>query len=414
MNTEPVERPARNVGLGLLLAILVANGVAHSVFVIAMPIIGRQLGLADVQTGVILTVSAVVMMLAAPSWGRYSERAGRRAVVAAGILASGIFLLAVAGVVFLRQSLLLTLPLTFCLLFGLRLLQAVGVGGVMPASQAYVADATGRAARTRGMGLMGAAFGAGTILGGAAAAILGQWVAVQGLLGLGALLLLVWWGLCRRLPEIRQPVPGRIAERGALPYATLWPMLLLTFCALLIYGMLQQVIGLRLQDQFGYSSAEALRATGIAMMLTMAVMVIVQLGFLRFVDWPAARVLRWGCGLLVLALTLATLSTGYGQLLMSMVLVGGAMGLVFPGNLALLSLAVGANAQGRIAGVNGVSKGLGLALGPVSGAALHQFSVSAPFVLGIVLALVMVLLAFWGSQPEKADTLLECDGAGQI
>ncbi|WP_020405781.1 MFS transporter [Hahella ganghwensis] len=405
MSTVLTEQLPKSNSLKLLLLILIANGAAHSLFVIAFPVLGRSLGLTDIQTGLILTVSSIAMMASAPFWGARSEIAGRRSIIAIGIVVTGLFLILAAGAVYLRQNLLITASMSFFILFGLRLSQAIGVGGVMPAAQAYVADSTGPEHRARGMGKMGAAFGIGTIAGGAIAMALGQVSIVLGLSGLGVVLVFIWWLGCSRLPESREP--GEITSNLSfkLPYEQLWPMLLITFCGLLIYGTLQQVIGLRLQDEFGFSAGEALKGTGAVMMASMAAMVVTQGGLMRWLTWSPERLLVSGCLVMVIALTAATSATTYPVLLVGMILLGLGMGLVFPGNLALLSLAVDEDTQGRIAGINSVSKGIGMALGPVTGAFLHQFSVITPFVFAVLLGALMLILSAWVIKGSKlADT----------
>lgn len=311
-----------------------------------------------------------------------------------GIFATGLFLMLLAGTVILRQNLLLTVSATFVVILALRIGQAVAVGGVMPAAQAYIADSTAVAERARGMGRMGAAFAIGTIAGGGIAMALGHLAIVYGLVALGLGLLTVWaWGH-RRLAESRTPAEASRLP-SILPYGRLWPMLLITFSALLIYGALQQVLGLRLQDQFGFSLDNALRGTGGAMMASMAAMAVTQGLIIRFLRWSPERLLASGCLALFGALALAAYATTYPTLFASMVLLGFGMGLMFPGNLALISLSVDGHAQGKAAGVNSLLKGLGMGLGPLLGAFLHSQSVMTPFYTFMYLAGLMLIVGGW-------------------
>ncbi len=60
-----------------LILALMATGIGQSlVFAILAPL-GREVALSEVQITSIIAVSALVFSLAAPRWGRLSDRAGR-------------------------------------------------------------------------------------------------------------------------------------------------------------------------------------------------------------------------------------------------------------------------------------------------------------------------------------------------
>jgi len=244
----PLRRAPFRGAVAVLFAGLVANAMGHSFVLVVLPALGRQLGFGDVQTGLLLSLSALALTLSAPLWGTLCEAWGRRRVLLTGLAAAAVFPAVLAVLVDLRLSLVLSATLTFALLLGLRLPQAVVAGGVMPAAQAFVADVTSADRRAGGMGLMGAAFGIGSIAGAALAFGLGGsgvtialWV-IAGVIG--AALVLLW----RALPE-----PPRAAARPGLPVrrvvlARVWPFLGITACGLAVYSLLQQVTALRLQD----------------------------------------------------------------------------------------------------------------------------------------------------------------------
>lgn len=78
---------------------------------------------------------------------------------------------------------------------------------------------------------------------------------------------------------------------------------------------------------------------------------------------------------------------------------GLALGMALPGNLGFLSLLAGPFAQGRAAGVNAVAQGLGMAAGPVAGAALHRISPLAP-ALACAAAMALALIIASSAQPR--------------
>jgi DHA1 family tetracycline resistance protein-like MFS transporter len=97
-----------------------------------------------------------------PILGRLSDRYGRRPILFISILGSavGYFVVGYAGTLFL--------------VFAGRIISGI-TGGNISTAQAYIADVTSRENRAKGMGLFGAAFGLGFILGPAIAGILSKY-----------------------------------------------------------------------------------------------------------------------------------------------------------------------------------------------------------------------------------------------
>ncbi|MEO0444328.1 MAG: hypothetical protein AAFZ92_11425, partial [Pseudomonadota bacterium] len=80
-----------------------------------------------------------------------------------------------------------------------------------------------------------------------------------------------------------------------------------------------------------------------------------------------------------------------------------AIGMLLPGNLAALSMSVGPYTQARVAGINGIAQGIGLALGPIVSVFLHAISFSLPyFFSSIVIACLLIVLLI--SHQTQVDT----------
>ncbi|SIT15945.1 MFS transporter [Insolitispirillum peregrinum] len=389
-NAPPAGR--RALAIPALLMLLAANAVAHSFVLIVLPPLGRKMGLADLQTGMVIGLSALMLTLSGPVWGQICERWGRRPVLLSGLAVAALFPAVLAVILTAALSSALTVGMVFAVLLLARLGQAVGTGGIMPAAQAYLADSTSAGRRAAGMGLMGAAFGAGLVIGGALAWRLGSTQAVPALLAISLLIcvgLAVAW---RLLPEPpRAPVP---AEAARLRVASLWPFLLTTLCGVAVYALVQQVTALRYQDDFGLSLDESIGRSGATLMLTMAVMIVTQGVFVRRLGWQPSRLVRVGAVGGLLAMVVATVAPSIPVLMAAMAGLGAFLGLLLPGNLAALSLRAGAGAQAKVAGLNAIGQGLGMAAGPVMGAALHQLSPAAPYGMAGLLLLVICVLAF--------------------
>ncbi len=191
---SPSGRPA---SLGVIFSIVVLDLIGFGILIPQLGVYGVKFGASPFAVGLLVSVYSLMQLLFAPVLGKLSDRYGRRPVLLGSLVGSlvGYLLFAFAG----------TLPL----LFLARIIDGVS-GGNVSTAQAYVADVTTPQTRARGMGLVGAGFGIGFILGPALGGFLGAWggnLAI-GLFaaGLSALNLGLVWGW---LPESRRPGAGR-------------------------------------------------------------------------------------------------------------------------------------------------------------------------------------------------------------
>src|SRR5512144_27561 len=117
-----------------------------------MPLYARQLGAPEVWTGLLSTGYSAMQFVFAPIWGQLSDRIGRRPILLVSI--------AMTAVAFLMYG----LAGSFAMLLVSRLFAGAATANIAIA-QAYVADVTPPEERARGMGVLGAAFGMGFVLG---------------------------------------------------------------------------------------------------------------------------------------------------------------------------------------------------------------------------------------------------------
>jgi MFS transporter, DHA1 family, tetracycline resistance protein len=116
----------------------------------------------ETVTGILIASYAVMQLVGAPILGRLSDRLGRRPILLISIF--GTFL----------GFLLLGFANTLWMLFASRILDGL-TGGNLSVAQAYITDVTDEKNRSKGLGMIGAAFGLGFIIGPVTGGILSQW-----------------------------------------------------------------------------------------------------------------------------------------------------------------------------------------------------------------------------------------------
>ncbi len=127
-----------------------------------LPYIASTWGATPAMIGLIGAAYPLGQFLGAPLIGRFSDRFGRKPLLLISI--AGTFL----------SLLMLGFARSIAVIMISRFLDGV-TGGNITVAQAYIADVTDEKSRAKGMGMIGAAFGFGFILGPASGGLLSQW-----------------------------------------------------------------------------------------------------------------------------------------------------------------------------------------------------------------------------------------------
>ncbi len=114
------------------------------------------------EIGLLFSIYSWMQFFFSPILGRLSDRYGRRPILLVSLLGSavGYYVIGIAG--------------SLAFVFAGRIIGGI-TGGNISTAQAYIADVTTRENRAKGMGLFGAMFGLGFILGPALAGILSKY-----------------------------------------------------------------------------------------------------------------------------------------------------------------------------------------------------------------------------------------------
>ena len=151
--------------VALLFTVSLVTAAGNTAMQSVMPSIGTALHVHDFWISLAYTWSALLWMICAPLWARKSDKRGRKAMMAIGLMGF-IASFSLCGVAlwfglngYLSGIATLLIFALFRSLYG-------GFGSAAPpAVQAYVASRTSREERTKALSLISSSFGLGTIIG---------------------------------------------------------------------------------------------------------------------------------------------------------------------------------------------------------------------------------------------------------
>lgn len=388
------DRLSRHQTTVLIVALMTTAMGQSLVFAILAPL-GREVQLAEVQITSIIAISALVFGIAAPAWGRLSDRVGRKGIIITGLVGytvgtacfTSVFYAGLAGL------------LGGWTLYGVLLLARCGQSLIMsatgPATTAYAADHTSREQRTAAMARLGTANSMGTILGPAvsgALATFGLLAPLYFAAGMAAMAALLVW---RQLPVT--PEPGLTSRRVTARLRFTDPRILVflaTAVGLFVgFSGIQQTLGFQLQDKLQLDGIGTAQMTGAALMVSAAFTFLIQMTVMQRMRLRGSLFIRLGLSSLCAgAAVIATFNT-FGVLAVGMAFIGTGMGLSMPAIAAGASLAVSPEEQGAAAGLISSCPAIGFVAGPICAGALYQaHGALAPLFSAAVFLAVLVML----------------------
>ena len=212
-----------------------------------LPFYAQSFGASAFTIGLLGTVFSLMQFLVAPLCGRWSDRIGRRPIILAGLFASAIAYVALA----LADSL--------ALIFAARIVGGIA-GGNIPTAQAYIADITTHENRAKGMGLVGAAFGLGFIIGPALGGVLTRFGTSTPMWCAAALCFGNFLAAIFLLPESRRGDPDRISLsrldlfQRARRHGGLMPLLLVFFLVSTAFSGFEATFALFTERRFDFDA----------------------------------------------------------------------------------------------------------------------------------------------------------------
>ena len=354
--------------LAVLIAVNFVDMIGFMIVLPLLPFYALKLHASAETIGQLIASFSIAQLLAAPLWGRVSDRYGRRPALLIGLSAS-----AAAYVVFGLAS-------SVWLLFLSRLVQGAG-GGTTGVAQAYVADTVAPADRARALGWLSAATSAGVMVGpaiGSFAAHFGQ--AAPGLVAATLCLINVFFAW-KWLPEsyaervrleshTRRPVwhPAWLALRH--PTTPIGRLLWIYGVGMLAFASMTSVMALYLGAEFGITE-KTIGYIFLYVGILSFVMRSLLLGPIvdRIGEIWAMRI---GTALLVLGLALYPLPESLWTLALVIPLVPIGTALLFPATTSLMSRVSDPRELGTTMGVAQTFAGLARVAAPLLATVLFQ------------------------------------------
>lgn len=379
-----------------------ATGMGQTIVFAVLAPLAREVGLAEIQVGMIIAASSIVFAFASPRWGRYSERAGRRRTMIIGLLgySAGTTLFATAFLAGMQGWLVGGAVFIACVVA--RMVQSTVMAATSPAAVAYMADITSVEQRTAGMGRLGAAHNFGTILGpavGGALAMVSLLAPLYVAAGITLVTALLVWRFLPPSPVVVHPADRPRGEGPGYLDPRVFPFLLIGVCLYVGFSVIQQTLGFYIQDRLQVDGRETAKLAGMAMMICAVASLSAQALAVRR-GWAASRLIAAGLPALLLGSVALLLADGPWLVALAMVGVGVGAGLAGPGYMASASRAVAAHEQGAVAGLVSAAPALGYIAGPLAGTALYQLDPHLPYLFVAVSCVPLIVYARRHASPR--------------
>ena len=370
--------------------------IGFGIVIPILPYYGREFGADATTLGWLMAVYSLMQFVVAPLWGRLSDRIGRRPVILASLIGTGL------AQVLLGIAPRLPNPL-FWLFFG-RIFAGICAANISVA-YAYVTDVTTPENRARGMGMIGAGFGLGFIVGPAIGGILSRFGYDAPMFAAAALtaanLAVAWRKLREPMASEAQRERSRLQRRWGLTQARALLALpgvgrpvLLFFLVTLAVTQMEAIFAIFLSDRYGFGAERA----GILLAAMGLVMAFVQGGLIGKVSRrvPEIQLVGGGTFFSAVALGLFALAVSPRGILAALTLMALSHGFVQPSLSSLASRGAPDEQRGATMGVFHSAGSLARVIGPpTAGWVYDRIGISSPFWLGAAVLLVASSTALW-------------------
>ncbi|MBY6216967.1 MFS transporter [Qipengyuania aquimaris] len=430
----PRQRSISRERMALLFTVMLVTAAGNTAMQSVMPSIGTALDIDDVWISLAYSWSALLWVICAPLWAERSDRRGRKAMMAVGLIGF-IASMALCGLALWMGLAGLLTGTAALIAFAIARSLYGGFGSAAPpAVQAYVASRTPRAERTQALSLIASSFGLGTVIGPALAPLMVlPFVGLTGPFIIFALIGLVALTALRlRLPNDEPQFPARGQtydapyaggstsshtdeddedEEEVEPHKLRWfePRLRPWVTVGLIGGHAQAMVlgitGFLVLDRLGLRAtpADGTGPVGLVLMCGAIATLLAQWGIIpRFDLGPRAATLS-GIAIAGAGVAYLGVAENLHAIALAYAIASLGFGLFRPGTTAGTSLAVTRAEQGQASGIVASVAGASFIYAPALGVWLYGHSDWLGF--GLIVALCLAVFAYGWSALQSDSTL---------
>ena len=380
----------RKASLSVIFATVFIDLMGFGILIPILPTFAsKELGISDFDIGILVAIYSLVQFLFNPLLGKLSDKIGRRPIILVSLL-----LTATSYVIFSFSH-------SFIMLFASRFLAGFG-GSNIGVAQAYIADVTTKENRSKGMGMIGAAFGLGFVFGPFIGGILSKFGYDVAGFGAAAFSFLAFLFALFALPESnKERTSSKKFEiklfdleftKRAFSNSAIGTLILLFFIIVFsmanIYGTFS-LIGYKVYHFTDQEIGYLFGVIGV-------VGAIIQGGLIKYISE------RFEDKSLVLAgsilMTIGLVLIPYGQTFWGVAAIGSVLaigtGILQPTILSMVSRYAPDKEQGAVLGLNQSMASFARVLGPLWGGFSYDFlGYKAPFITGGIFTLITFLIA---------------------
>lgn len=383
---------SKRKSLPILMLVMFLVMIGFGIIIPVLPFYAADFGATPTQLGLLMSTYSIMQFLFAPVWGGVSDRIGRKPVMLVGIagLSLSFFLFAFST--------------SLWMLFAARIVGGMLSAANMPTVMAYVADVTTPENRGKGMGMIGMSVGLGFIFGPAIGGIFSKYgndvpFLVSGIVSAITFLFVLIVLQESLSAEARRKHQEQRTSRWA---AFSGPLSLLYVMQFVVAFSLAG-----LETTFAYYGA--LKA-GLDSVQLGYIFMIMGLGGAMVQGGLVGRLIKKRGEGAVIQIGLVVSAIGFGLILLTNSFVTAAVyltifglgnGLIRPSVSALISKRTTAG-HGAATGLLSSMDSLGRVAGPTVGGALYAIHEGYPYIAGVILSVVALMIYYTYSSKQKS------------
>ncbi|MEH7495724.1 MFS transporter [Neobacillus niacini] len=387
-----------------LLILMINTFIALVGVGLAIPVLPKfilEIGASGKDMGYLVAATGLTQFLFSPLGGKLSDQHGRKIITIIGLS-----IIAISQFMF-------SVGTDLWILYLSRFIGGIGVGLLIPATMAYVADVTTLENRGKGMGLLGASISLGFVIGPGIGGFLAEFgirvpfyaSALAAIIAMIVSLLFLPESLSKaQQHEFKNSTleqNGMIHDIKRSFKVSYFVLLLLIFTMTFGLANFETIFGFYVSEKYEYTPKDISIIMTIAALVGVIIQALLVDKLLQRFD--EIKVINVCFFLSALTMVFILLSGNFLFMLMMNILFILFTSILRPAINTLLSKMAGSE-QGFAAGMNNAYSSLGNIIGPSLAGILFDISFNVPFIFGAVILLVSIVMCVAWNQKARQNS----------